>query len=141
MWQRPLQYANCPLLQTVNPSAASVADTLTKPNTANLGTRSQNAAAELEAIISSRNGSTRALPRLTASPALQVGFAVLAAVGCCWIFPVAAQTCSVSRGFAALPGKRLRRPQSVACQPALLPASCSIFCASSRRVLQPQHTH
>lgn len=45
---------------------------LTKPNTANLGMQSRNAAAELEAIISSRTGSMRALPRLTASPALLV---------------------------------------------------------------------
>lgn len=44
-----------------------------KPNTINLGMQSRNAAAELEAIISSRNHSSRALPALTASPALVVG--------------------------------------------------------------------
>lgn len=59
-------------LQTFNPAAVSAYDTLTKPNTTHLGTESRNAAAELEAIISSRNGSTRALPTLTASPALLV---------------------------------------------------------------------
>lgn len=58
-------------VQVVHPAAASVSE-LTKPNTANLGTQSRSAAAELEAIISARNGSTRALPTLMASPALLV---------------------------------------------------------------------
>lgn len=57
-------------MQAVNPAGASVYE---KPNTANLGTQSRNAAAELEAIISSRTGSVRALPTLTSSPALLVG--------------------------------------------------------------------
>jgi hypothetical protein len=60
------------LLQSTDPAAAAINEVYLKPNTANLGTRSQNAEAELEAIISSRMGGARALPKLTASPALLV---------------------------------------------------------------------
>jgi hypothetical protein len=58
-------------VQAVQPAAAYVNE-LSKPNTASLGAQSRSAAAELEAIISSRNGNSRALPALIASPALLV---------------------------------------------------------------------
>lgn len=65
--------------QAVSPAGA--VELYAKPNTVHLGSQSRSAAAELEAIISSRTGSSRALPSLTASPALLVSSEALAA-GC-----------------------------------------------------------